>query len=102
MRGVVLAVKPLSFSPRLIRFLRREFTLSSQDISDKLLAEEVTLFFSTILLAPITSFSSILAFFFRPFFFGISVAGRDVDCSSGIALRLCFDLSVWGFSSGTG
>src|SRR6185369_7046016 len=92
----VLAVKPLSFSPRLTRFLRRDFTLSSRDVSDELSEEETTpflLFFSTILVASVTGFSSILTFFFRPFFFGISVAGRDMDDTSDTTSRVCSVLS---------
>ncbi|UZO00900.1 uncharacterized protein OCT59_012014 [Rhizophagus irregularis] len=88
---VVLAVKPLSFSPQLTRFLRRDSTLAFQDVSDKLSEEEITsflLFFSTILVASVTDFSSILTFFFQPFFFGISVAGRDIDDTSDTALRV--------------
>ncbi|PKC54165.1 hypothetical protein RhiirA1_477848 [Rhizophagus irregularis] len=88
---VVLAVKPLSFSPQLTRFLRRDSTLAFQDVSDKLSEEEITsflLFFSTILVASVTNFSSILTFFFQPFFFGIFVAGRDIDDTSDTALRV--------------
>ncbi|CAI2173778.1 16851_t:CDS:2 [Funneliformis geosporum] len=89
--GVVLAVKPLSFSSLLTRFLRRESNLSSRNVSDNLSAEETTSFllFSPILLASVTSFSSILTFFFQPFFFEISVARRGIDDTSDTASRVC-------------
>ena len=95
-RGVVLAVKPLRILPRLTRFSRRDSALSSRDVSDELSEKEATpflLFFSTILVASVTGLPSILTFFFRAFFFGISVTRRNIDDTSDTASRVYSVLS---------